>query len=194
MLSSKKIDVNSLTSLTRSIWLAGLGAYAKTNEKVIDSADKAYESANETFQQLLSRGESMQEEANTKAKTELDTRVNQLKDRLGLTESDSEQKLTALSNRVELLAEAVAALIEQKAQAADETVTEAPAIASADTSTTASEASQMPLIDDAAKSEVEASAETADSATPEVVANKPAASRPTTRRGRRSSKAASPKA
>lgn len=193
MLGGKKIDVNTLTSLSRSIWLAGLGAYAKTNEKLIDSADKAYESANATFQELLAKGETIHEEATAKSRTELDTRVGQLKERLGLTESntDTEEKLNALSARVQTLAEAVALLVEQKTEAhkvSDEPKVDASPMAETATEEVKEAAPQMPLIE-------ETEEVTAEAAKADVIAEeKPAARRTTARRSRRTSKATSPKA
>ena len=193
MLGGKKIDVNTLTSLSRSIWLAGLGAYAKTNEKLIDSADKAYESANATFQELLAKGETIHEEATAKSCTELDTRVGQLKERLGLTESntDTEEKLNALSVRVQTLAEAVALLVEQKTEAhkvSDEPKVDASPMTETATEEVKEAAPQMPLIE-------ETEEVTAEAAKADVIAEeKPAARRTTARRSRRTSKATSSKA
>lgn len=214
MLDGKKIDVNSLSSMARSIWLAGLGAYAKTNEKVIDSADKAYETANAKFQEFLAKGEAMQSEATDKTRTELDKVSMQFSAKLGLSASDEQQKVEALEQRIDGLTAAVTALVEQKLAQVEAAVAEQEievnetAKAQALPEVAAVEIAEVPETIDSTISEqavveaVESSASVEPASETLVAANeavtsdtseKPAPRRTTTRRGRRNTKSTNSK-
>lgn len=220
MLDGKKIDVNSLSSMARSIWLAGLGAYAKTNEKVIDSADKAYETANAKFQEFLAKGEAMQSEATDKTRTELDKISKQFSAKLGLSASDEQQKVEALEQRIDGLTAAVTALVEQKLAQVEAAVAEQeievnetaqaqalPEVAAVEIAeapeTTDSTISEQAVVETVEPSvSVEPASETLVAANETVTSDtvtsdtseKPAPRRTTARRGRRNTKSTNSKA
>jgi polyhydroxyalkanoate synthesis regulator phasin len=105
--------------MARKVWLAGLGAYGKSYEEAKGRFESLSTESNKMFADLVIKGEKLESEgkgkfveAKTKisAKTDIDTRVESLRSKLGLTQTDADQKIEALNAKIDALTEAVAKL------------------------------------------------------------------------------------
>ncbi len=103
--------INQAEDLARKIWLAGLGAYGKG----YDEAQDQYTEATKLFNDLVDKGEKLEGEAKQKIQAETDsikssveTRVADVRSKLGLDKSDSDEKIEELSAKIDALTEAVA--------------------------------------------------------------------------------------
>ena len=89
----KGINTDKAEAIAKNIWLAGLGAYARTFNEVaerVDDLQDRYESINsdgqKVFDELIERGEGMQQELEDtvqKGKANLEARVEEFKERFG---------------------------------------------------------------------------------------------------------------
>ncbi len=87
------LNAEKAEALAKNIWLAGLGAYAKTFSEIserVDSMQDRYSAINaegqKIFQELVKRGDSMQndlEETVKKGRNTLEDRVEEFKKRFG---------------------------------------------------------------------------------------------------------------
>jgi len=116
----------------RNVWLAGLGAYGKGSETLTQKLDKAYEESNQLFNDLVSKGTEIQTslEAKLNAQNRFENKVDEVREKLGLNESASEQQIDELTAKVDALTDIVAQLAERRlaeAQQAAKTVDEKPA-------------------------------------------------------------------
>ncbi len=100
----------------RNVWLAGLGAYGKGSEALTEKFDKAYEESNQLFNELVSKGAeiqtSLQEKLN--AKTQFESKVDEVREKLGLNSDVSDDQITELTAKVDALTEVVSALAAKK--------------------------------------------------------------------------------
>lgn len=116
---------DKVQSFARNVWLAGLGAYGKGSETLTKKLDKAYEDSNQLFNELVVKGSEIQTslEQKIKAQTSFESKVDEVRDKLGLNQSASEQQIDELTAKVDALTDIVAELAErrlaeQQAQAA----------------------------------------------------------------------------
>lgn len=107
--------------MAKKVWLAGLGVYSLTNEKI----NKKEDELSKEFEELVEKGQAVEEEmfgkvkeVETKVKERLnsaiDTHTNLVKKVFGIKEDKSEEKIDELSAKVDALTEAVAKLAAKK--------------------------------------------------------------------------------
>ncbi|MFT4941048.1 MAG: DNA anti-recombination protein RmuC [Paraglaciecola sp.] len=105
--------------MARKIWLAGLGAYGKGLEQAQGRMETLSSESNKLFGDLVSKGEKLETEAKGKLteakekiteKADIDNRVVALRSKLGLDQSDADQKIEELSAKIDSLTLAVAKL------------------------------------------------------------------------------------
>lgn len=96
----------------RKIWLAGLGAYGKSIDTVQGQYEKLNADGNRIFNQLVAKGEALENEtkAKIKEKTAVDQRIADVRQKLGLDKSAQENKLDDLNKKIDDLTEIVAKL------------------------------------------------------------------------------------
>ncbi len=107
--------VNQAEELARKIWLAGIGAYGKGFDEVQGQYEKLNTESTKLFNELVNKGEMLEGEAKEKLQSEtksikgnVDTRVADVRSKLGLDKNDSDEKIEALSAKIDALTEAVA--------------------------------------------------------------------------------------
>jgi uncharacterized phage infection (PIP) family protein YhgE len=111
----KMATKDKVQSFARNVWLAGLGAYGKGSETLTNKLDKAYEESNQLFNELVVKGGEIQTslEAKIKEKSRFESKVDEVREKLGLNQSDPEQ-IDALTAKVDALTDIVAKLAEVK--------------------------------------------------------------------------------
>lgn len=100
----------------RNVWLAGLGAYGKGSESLTEKLDKAYEESNQLFNDLVTKGTEIQTSLETKlkAQTNFESKVDEVREKLGLGQQATEQQIDELTAKVEALTDIVTQLAQQK--------------------------------------------------------------------------------
>lgn len=113
---------DTVQKLARNVWLAGLGAYGKGTDTLASKFDKAYEESNQLFNDLVTRGGEIQSnlEAKIKQQTLFEQRVDEVRNKLGLNESVSDEQIDALAAKVDALTELVAAVAQKRLEQATE--------------------------------------------------------------------------
>ena len=113
---SIKIRVGDAEEFARKIWLAGLGAYGKSFDGVQGQYEKLNASASELFDELVTKGEALEGSAKGKFKetTNIETRVAEVRSKLGLDKQSNEDKIAELSAKIDALTTAVAKLSAEK--------------------------------------------------------------------------------
>ncbi|MFT5676357.1 MAG: hypothetical protein ACI808_002298 [Paraglaciecola sp.] len=105
--------------MARKIWLAGIGAYGKGFEQAQDRFETLSTESNKMFGDLVVKGEKLETEAKGKfsevkekfsEKADIENRVVVLRSKLGLDQSDADQKIEELSAKIDMLTAAVAKL------------------------------------------------------------------------------------
>jgi len=105
--------------MARKVWLAGLGAYGKGYEEVKGRFETLSTDSNKLFDELVIKGQKLETEGKSKAKevkakvvakTEIETRIESVRTKLGLNNTDTEQKIEELSAKIDALTDAVAKL------------------------------------------------------------------------------------
>lgn len=105
--------------MARKVWLAGLGAYGKGYEEVKGRIESLSTDSNKLFNELVVKGEKLEaegkdkvEEVKTKVveKTEIEARIETVRSKLGLNNTDNDQKIEELSAKIDALTAAVAKL------------------------------------------------------------------------------------
>ena len=118
------IDMNKEKAATaedmaRKVWLAGLGAYGKGYEEVKGRFEALSTDSNKLFDELVIKGEKLETEGKDKVKevqtkvaaqTEIETRIETVRTKLGLNNTDSDKKIEELSDKIDALTAAVAKL------------------------------------------------------------------------------------
>jgi polyhydroxyalkanoate synthesis regulator phasin len=121
--SKIKQTVSTAEDMARKVWLAGLGAYGKGYEEVKGRFESLSTDSNKLFDELVVKGAKLEaegkdkiEEVKTKVadKTEIDARIETVRTKLGLNNTDSEQKIEELSAKIDALTDAVAKLAAKK--------------------------------------------------------------------------------
>ncbi|GAA6185082.1 MULTISPECIES: phasin family protein [Alteromonadaceae] len=111
-LDAIKSKVSDAEDFARKIWLAGLGAYGKSFDEAQGQYEKLTSEAGKVFEELVEKGEVLETEAKAKikAKTNVEERVTEVRKKLGLDSSSSEDKVEELSAKIDALTDAVAKL------------------------------------------------------------------------------------
>ena len=109
----------SAEEMARKVWLAGLGAYGKGYEEVKGRFETLSTDSNKLFDELVVKGEKLETEGKDKvkdvqtkvaAKTEIETRIETVRTKLGLNNIDTDKKIADLSDKIDVLTAAVAKL------------------------------------------------------------------------------------
>ena len=111
-LDSIKGKVNEAEEFARKIWLAGLGAYGKSFDEAQGQYEKISVEASKMFDELVVKGSKIEGEAKDKfqVKDKVETRVAEVRKKLGLDNVSADQKVTELSAKIDALTDAVAKL------------------------------------------------------------------------------------
>jgi hypothetical protein len=106
-------NLKQLEALGRKTWLAGLGAIDSTKSFATKKVDDAITNTNELVSELIEKGEKVEADVQQKvnANLMLDQRVAALKQKLGLNESSTDEKVDELTAKVDALFVAVNDLI-----------------------------------------------------------------------------------
>jgi polyhydroxyalkanoate synthesis regulator phasin len=105
--------------MARKVWLAGIGAYGKGYEEVKGRFEALSTDSNKLFDELVIKGEKLETEGKDKVKevqtkvaaqTEIETRIETVRNKLGLNNTDSDKKIEELSDKIDALTAAVAKL------------------------------------------------------------------------------------
>lgn len=105
--------------MARKVWLAGLGAYGKSVEEVRGRVEALSADSNKLFAELVAKGEKLEAEGKGKinevtnqisAKADIDSRVETVRVKLGLNNSDTDQKIEELNAKIDALTDVVAKL------------------------------------------------------------------------------------
>ena len=105
--------------MARKVWLAGIGAYGKGYEEVKGRFEALSTDSNKLFEELVIKGEKLETEGKGKvkevqtkvmAKTEMDARIETVRTKLGLNNTDADQKIVELNEKIDALTAAVAKL------------------------------------------------------------------------------------
>lgn len=109
--------------MARKVWLAGLGAYGKGYEEVKGRFESLSTDSNKLFNELVVKGEKLETEGKGKVaevktkvaeKTEIETRIETVRTKLGFNNTDTDQKIEELSAKIDALTDAVAKLAAAK--------------------------------------------------------------------------------
>lgn len=114
-----KETASTAEDMARKVWLAGLGAYGKGYEELTGRFESLSSESNKLFDELVEKGQKLEAEGkvkvesvknDVKAKTELETRIESVRAKLGLNNTDTDQKVEELSAKIDALTVAVAKL------------------------------------------------------------------------------------
>lgn len=111
-LDSIKGKVNEAEEFARKIWLAGLGAYGKSFDEAQGRYEKLSAEAGKVFDELVVKGSKIETDAKEKfqVKDKVETRVAEVRQKLGLDKVSADQKVEELSAKIDALTDAVAKL------------------------------------------------------------------------------------
>ncbi|WP_299074013.1 phasin family protein [uncultured Paraglaciecola sp.] len=111
-LDSIKGKVTEAEEFARNIWLAGLGAYGKSFDEAQGRYEKMSAEATKLFEELVVKGSKIESEAKDKfqVKDKVETRVAEVRQKLGLDKVSADQKVEELSAKIDALTDAVAKL------------------------------------------------------------------------------------
>jgi poly(hydroxyalkanoate) granule-associated protein len=113
-LDNIKETANAAEDFARKIWLAGLGAYGKGYDEAKGRFEELNADTSKLFNELVSKGESLEAEAKDKFKErqeelteQADERIAKVRESLGLEKSDTDDKIEELSAKIDALTEVV---------------------------------------------------------------------------------------
>ena len=111
-LDAIKGKVNEAEEFARKIWLAGLGAYGKSFDEAQGRYEKISVEASKMFEELVVKGSKIETEAKDKfqVKDKVETRVAEVRKKLGLDSVSADEKVEELSAKIDALTDAVAKL------------------------------------------------------------------------------------
>jgi polyhydroxyalkanoate synthesis regulator phasin len=110
--------------MARKVWLAGIGAYGKGYEEVKGRFEALSTDTNKLFDELVVKGEKLETEGKGKvkevstqvaAKAEIENRIETVRTKLGLNNTESDTRIEELNAKIDALTEAVAKLAAKKA-------------------------------------------------------------------------------
>jgi polyhydroxyalkanoate synthesis regulator phasin len=105
--------------MARKVWLAGLGAYGKGYEEVKGRIEALSTDSNKLFDELVAKDEKLETEGKGKVKevktkvvtkTEIESRIETIRTKLGSNKTDTDKKIEFLSDKINALTAAVAKL------------------------------------------------------------------------------------
>ncbi|GAA5315802.1 MAG: hypothetical protein AseanaTS_10070 [Candidatus Pelagadaptatus aseana] len=109
-----KDSPEKMESLAKKIWLAGLGAYGHSLDGFQNSYDKLSEESQKLFDELVAKGEALQNQATDAVKdkvkegnSRLEARADELKSKLSITSSIS-TRLEEMSKKIDKLSQSLA--------------------------------------------------------------------------------------
>ena len=118
-----KENAAAAEEMARKVWLAGIGAYGKGYEEVKGRFETLSTDSNKLFAELVAKGEKLETEGKGKGKgkvqeiktkvadnSEIETRIETVRTKLGLNNTDTDQKIEELSAKIDALTAAVAKL------------------------------------------------------------------------------------
>jgi polyhydroxyalkanoate synthesis regulator phasin len=111
-LDTIKGKVSEAEEFARKIWLAGLGAYGKSFDEAQGQYEKISVEASKMFDELVVKGSKIETEAKDKfqVKDKVESRVAEVRKKLGLDSVSADDKVEALSAKIDALTDAVAKL------------------------------------------------------------------------------------
>ena len=117
---------------------------AKVHKTVTEGIDKAYVESNQLFNDLVIKGTEIQTslEAKLKQQTVFEKKVDEVREKLGLNQTVSDEQIDALAAKVDALTEIVAALAEKRL--AEATEAQAQQAKAEDSKADASDAQEKP--------------------------------------------------
>jgi len=109
-LDNIKGKVTEAEEFARKIWLAGLGAYGKSFDEAQGQYEKLSTEATKVFEELVVKGSKLETETKDKfhVKANVESRVSEVRKKLGLDKVSSDQKVEELSAKIDALTDAVA--------------------------------------------------------------------------------------
>jgi polyhydroxyalkanoate synthesis regulator phasin len=119
-----KETASTAEDMARKVWLAGLGAYGKGYEELTGRIEALSTDSNKFFDELVAKGEKLEAEGKVKveevkndvvAKTEIESRIEAVRSKLGFSNTDNDQKIEDLSAKIDALTTAVAQLAVESA-------------------------------------------------------------------------------
>jgi polyhydroxyalkanoate synthesis regulator phasin len=119
-----KEKASTAEEMARKVWLAGIGAYGKGYEEVKGRFEALSTDSNKLFDELVLKGEKLETEGKDKvkdvsakvaAKAEIENRIETVRTKLGLNNTESDTKIEELNAKIDALTEAVAKLAAKKA-------------------------------------------------------------------------------
>lgn len=136
-MSDKKNDTENteanVRELARKIWLAGLGAYGRAFSEGRDMLKTASERGSEVFEDLVARGETLEDDVDDKARSmmeevrsqvsdlNLDERISRMRDRIKRegrsAAKDMESRVDMLERRLQDILDAIEGKPDAKTQA-----------------------------------------------------------------------------
>jgi poly(hydroxyalkanoate) granule-associated protein len=128
-----KETASNAENMARKVWLAGIGAYGKGYEEIKGRFEALSSDSNKLFDELVVKGQKLEAEGKSKvkevtnkvkdvtnkvekatnkvvAKTEVESRIETVRSKLGLNNMDNDQKIEELSAKIDSLTAAVAKL------------------------------------------------------------------------------------
>ena len=114
-----KQNAANAEEMARKVWLAGIGAYGKGYEEVKGRFETLSTDSNKLFAELVDKGEKLETEGKGKVQeiktkvaenAEIETRIETVRTKLGLNNTDADQKIEELSAKIDALTAAVAKL------------------------------------------------------------------------------------
>jgi hypothetical protein len=95
----KRVEAADAEDVARKIWLAGVGAYGRMFAEAQDRVEKAAGSANDLFEQLVARGEALEDQV--RARLESNEGTKKLGEAIGKMQDFRAEQRAALKARVE---------------------------------------------------------------------------------------------
>jgi polyhydroxyalkanoate synthesis regulator phasin len=120
-----KETASTAEDMARKVWLAGLGAYGKGYEELTGRIEALSTDSNKLFDELVAKGEKLEAEGKVKveevkndvvAKTEIESRIETVRSKLGFSNTDNDQKIEDLNAKIDALTAAVAQLTVKSAE------------------------------------------------------------------------------
>ena len=124
-LDTIKEKVNAAEDFSRKIWLAGLGAYGKSYEEVVGRIENLNTESTKVFDSLVTKGEKLEakgkEIIKDKADFNVNSRVNEIREKLGMNAKGTDERISELSAKIDTLTEVVTKLVATPAKRATKT-------------------------------------------------------------------------
>ena len=112
--------LKNIEEVGRKTWLAGIGVYGTGWKFAVEKFDETYSKTNELLSEFITEGEKIEKDLKEQfnAKVQIDARVEELKDKLGLNEKSEADRIEELSLKVDNLTATVTELVKKREAAA----------------------------------------------------------------------------